>query len=145
MIHHFECVFIWSVYFPIPEMSLLIMLYYQHVNTLCVSFMSIIYCKAMVTWGKSCVKKPQIHFGIAIRMASPSQISLVHMSRWAIADVEWIGIRETSSSTSFPTTAHCATRILGVITSERAQRVISYLREKSEYSRPGPTRPHHAL
>ena len=29
----------------------------------------------------------------------------------------------------------------GIITSERAQRVLSYLREKSEYSRPGPARP----
>ena len=28
---------------------------------------------------------------------------------------------------------------------QRAERVLSYLREKSEYSRPDPTRPHHAL
>ena len=28
-----------------------------------------------------------------------------------------------------------------LVTSERAQRVLSYLREKSEYSRPDPTRP----
>ena len=30
---------------------------------------------------------------------------------------------------------------IAIITSERAERVLSYLREKSEYSRPGPARP----
>ena len=40
--------------------------------------------------------------------------------------------------------ADSSSRVIYVITSERAQRaerVLSYLREKSEYSRPDPTRP----